>query len=135
MAHQHAQRDGRIGIARIADRIAQIGADIFIRRKHAVVHHLHQPNARHQLRDRRTAEITLFRHGNAGRLLLHAVIMFIHDLAILRDKERAADRFRIAEYAIHALIHALFRRRKRQREDYRQRDRHAHDSLQLNPLL
>ena len=66
MTHQHAQGDRRIGIARIAHRVSQIGADILVRVEQAVVHHLHQADARHQFGHRRAAEIGIFFSENSG---------------------------------------------------------------------
>ena len=120
VAHQHAQGDRRIGIARVARLVAQINADVLVRVEQSVVHHPHQADARDELGDGGAAEIALFRHRHMGRLLLLAVIAFVDDLALLRHQKRAADRLGVPKNPIHLFIKRLRPRRGGDRQKRQQ---------------
>ena len=145
MRHQHPQRNRRIHELLVAHGVAQVGADVLIRVENPLVHHFHQPDARHQLGHGGTAEIGSFVYGHLRRLLLHAVVAFIDDFSVLRHHKRAAHSLRHAECFVRAGIHALFlchhmhsacRHQQRQDQGHPPLDLplHYHDDHVLSPL-
>ena len=65
MGEQHAQGDGRIRKAGIADGVAETGGKIVVQPEHAALDQRQRAEGHHQLADGGDAEAGFLRHGDA----------------------------------------------------------------------
>ena len=128
VGHQHPQRDGRIHVARIAHGVSQVCADVLVRIEDTLVHHLHQADARDQLRHGRAAKVGVRADRHMRRLLLLAVVALIDDAAVLGNDKRAAHGLRRAEHLVHTRVHVQSLSRSRHGKRHQQRQHQRQDS-------
>ena len=108
VAHQVAQGDRHIGIVEVLHLVAQIIANAGIQVQQAILHQLHHMDARHQLGHRGQAEIGVLADPFAGFLIGIAVMIFVHDIAILGHIHGGACGFQLLERLGHARIQRAF---------------------------